>query len=191
MSKALRDYKRQILNEKRSLKRSDQLYMKLPYAFASNPILNWKYFPSVIFKYLMRGLISNLPPCKLQVWMLRMMGVQVGNNVGISFGFKIDPWFPDLIEIEDEVIIGENVTLLTHDITWSRIKLGKIVIRAKAMVGANSLIGAGVEIARDSKIALGSVITTSTSPGYLYRDYHAVDNNKETYDPSRKDSRIK
>jgi len=105
MSSAFFAYKRQILKEKKKLKFSDRLYMKLPYSFDSNPILNWKYFPSVVFKYFMRGFISNLPPCKLQIWLLKSLGVKVGNNVGISFGFKIDPWFPDLIEIEDEVII--------------------------------------------------------------------------------------
>ena len=103
--------------------------------------------------------------------LLKLLGVKIGKNVGISVGFKVDPWFPDLIEIEDNVIIGENVIFLTHDITKSRTKLGKIIVKKNALISAHSIIGAGVVIAQNTKIALGSIITENTLGGTLYRGY--------------------
>jgi len=165
-------FKKEILNKKKELKKSDKLSVKIPIPFKKNPLKLWWGFPSLIIKSIIGNLISILPPCFLQTLLLKILRVKIGKNVGIAIGFRIDDWFPDLIEIEDNVIIGKNVSAYTHDITKSRVKLGKVIIKKDSMVGAHSIIGAGVTIGKNSKVAIGSVITTDTDTDKMYTGYH-------------------
>jgi acetyltransferase-like isoleucine patch superfamily enzyme len=165
-------YKSIVKKNKKELKKSDNTFVKIPYPFKINPVYLWWGLPKVLFKYFIGNIIKLLPPSFLQIWLLRMLGIKIGKNVGISLGFQIDIWYPDLIKIEDNVIIGTDVKIYTHDISKSRIKLGKVIIRKNALIGANSIIGAGVIIGENSKIGLGSVVTKDTKKDKLYRGYH-------------------
>ena len=84
--------------------------------------------------------------------------VVIGNRVTIKSGVQI--W--DHIEIEDDVFIGPNVTF-TND-RYPRSKhyenLGeRTTVKAGASIGANSTILPGVVIGENSMIGAGSVVT--------------------------------
>lgn len=84
--------------------------------------------------------------------------VIVGNNVTIKSGVQL--W--DGILIEDDVFIGPNVTF-TNDLVPRSKKypdvFAKTIIKKGASIGANSTIIAGTLIGKYSFIGAGSVVT--------------------------------
>ena len=87
--------------------------------------------------------------------------ISIGRNVFINHGCS----FLDLggIIIEDEVLIGPNVQLITenHPIKPSERKalvLDKITIQKNAWIGAGAIILPGVTVGQNSVVAAGAVV---------------------------------
>lgn len=93
------------------------------------------------------------------------MGMKVGSNTHIQPGLVVDSSHCWLIEIGNNVGIAPEVYLLAHDVNtmsvMGYVKIGKIVIRDNAHIGARSLIMPGVTIGENSIIGAGSVVTKS------------------------------
>ena len=88
--------------------------------------------------------------------------ITIGKNVFINHGCS----FLDLggITIEDDVLIGPNVQLITenHPIDPSERKnldLKPILIQKNAWVGAGAIVLPGVTVGQNSVVAAGSVVT--------------------------------
>lgn len=93
--------------------------------------------------------------------------VVIGNNVTIKSGVYL--W--DGSKIEDDVFIGPNVTF-TND-KYPRSKkypdsFQKIIIKKGASIGANSTILGGVTIGENSLIGAGSIVTKSIPDNELW-----------------------
>ncbi len=90
--------------------------------------------------------------------------VIIGNNVTVKCGVYL--W--DGIEIEDDVFIGPNATFANDSQPRSkkmRKHLGKTIIRKGASVGANASIMPGITIGKYAMIGMGAVITKNV-PDY-------------------------
>ncbi|MDR2709314.1 MAG: N-acetyltransferase [Elusimicrobiota bacterium] len=84
--------------------------------------------------------------------------VIIGDNVTIKCGVQI--W--DGITIEDNVFIGPNVTFSNDRYPKSRnknFKLEKTLIKSGASIGANATILPGITIFENALIGAGSVVT--------------------------------
>lgn len=93
--------------------------------------------------------------------------VIIGDNVTVKPGVQI--W--DGLRIKDDVFIGPNVTF-TNDL-YPRSKqppeeFAKTVIQKGASVGANATIVAGITIGEYSMIGAGSVVTKNVPPFTLW-----------------------
>lgn len=89
------------------------------------------------------------------------------------------------IDIEDYVQIGNNVVIVDHNHDYIRgngYKTGKIIIRKKTWIGANSVILPNVEIGEGAVIAAGSVVTKNVpaytvvagNPAKVVKEYNNV-----------------
>lgn len=88
--------------------------------------------------------------------------VIVGDNVTIKCGVQI--W--DGITIEDDVFIGPNVTFCNDRYPKSKNtdwKQEKILVKKGASIGANATILPGVVIGEGAMIGAGSVVTKDVS----------------------------
>ncbi len=88
--------------------------------------------------------------------------ITIGKNVFINHGCS----FLDLggITIEDDVLIGPNVQLITesHPLKPTERKslvLASVLIKKNAWIGAGSIILPGVTVGRNAVVAAGSVVT--------------------------------
>lgn len=76
-----------------------------------------------------------------------------------------------MLEIKDDVVISTDVMFVLHDFSASRVvkgtsnMFGKIVIGNNSFIGARSIIMYGVELADNSIVAAGSVVTKSFLEG--------------------------
>ena len=111
------------------------------------------------------GLILKLPFNSPKIWLLRRQGAQVGNNVHIEVDVWIDPLFPELLTIEDDVLIGVGSKIAMHEFNVDQFRAGRVVIRKAAVVGGFSLIGPGVEIGERATVAGGAVVGRDVPAG--------------------------
>jgi len=109
-------------------------------------------------------LVLALPFNRPKLWLLRKRGARIGNRVYVSAKVWIDPMFPALLTIEDDVFIGVGVRIATHEFRIDEFRAGKVVIRKKAMIGGFSIIGCGVEIGEGATVAAGAVVGRDVPP---------------------------
>lgn len=111
--------------------------------------------------------ILSLPFNSLSVWVLRRMGATIGSNVYVSAGVWIDPMFPQLLTIEDDVLIGSGAKIGFHEFRASEFFAGRVHIGRGVIIGGFSLIGPGVHIGEGTTIAGGAVIGRDIPAGSI------------------------
>lgn len=92
--------------------------------------------------------------------------VVIGNEVTIKSGVYV--W--DGLRIEDSVFIGPNVTFTNDNFPRSKIyqnSYPKTVIKEGASIGANSVLIAGVVVGRYAMVGAGSVVTKDVNDFWL------------------------
>ena len=113
-----------------------------------------------------------LPWKKLRVFLHRLKGIKIGNNVEIGYMVFMDNRRPSLITIEDNATITSMCNILTHDLSMRYINgteiIGEVRICKGAFIGVNSTIMPGVTIGKKCIIGCGSVVTKDTEPNYIY-----------------------
>lgn len=122
----------------------------------------WFYFRAWMLLTVLK-LPWNGPKLKL----LRWCGAWVGHHVFISTDVWIDPTFPRLLTIEDDVMVGVGVKIALHEFRPNQFCAGRVVIRKGAVIGGFALIGHGVEIGEGAVVAGGAVVGRDVPPGKL------------------------
>ena len=111
------------------------------------------------------GLILKLPFNAPKTSLLRRLGAKIGRNVYVSAGVWIDPLFPELLTIEDDVLVGIDVRLVFHEFRQDEFRAGRIVIRRGAVIGGFAIIGPGVEVGERAVVAGAAVVGHDVPPG--------------------------
>jgi acetyltransferase-like isoleucine patch superfamily enzyme len=119
----------------------------------------------IVVNYLVIYLGMHLPSLSLKRRIFRCLGMRLGRDVTIASGVVLDYFFPELIEIGDNTIIGMDAMLLTHEFLHDRLRYGRVRIGANCLVGARSTVLAGVTIADGSIIAAMSLLHKGTPAG--------------------------
>jgi acetyltransferase-like isoleucine patch superfamily enzyme len=135
-------------------------YKESRYYGSSNPAFEYytiKKRSSLFFNTVICH-ICKILPLKMKNSLYRLIGVKIGDNVVIAPYVQIDPFFPDMITIEDNVIIGWGASIFTHEFTQDRIRKGKVHIKKRALIGGFSIIRSGVNVGEGSVIAVGSFV---------------------------------
>ena len=115
---------------------------------------------------------------------LRKKGVIIGDDCSIYAPNKtlIDVQYPWMIKIGSHVRITEGVKILTHDYSWSVLKMidasnlrgailgasGKIEIGDNVFIGMNSIITRNVKIGDNVIIGVGSIVTKDCESDSVY-----------------------
>lgn len=110
--------------------------------------------------YLLMRLARGAPSLRVKNWLYRRMGLKVGSHVSVGLEATMDIFFPELITIEDEVIIGYGATILAHEYLEREYRTGPVVIGRGAVVGARSLILPGVTVAPGTVVSAMSLVNS-------------------------------
>ncbi len=100
---------------------------------------------------------------------LRKMGVRIGERSRVyTLKFSSEPW---LVRIGDDVVISNDVTLVTHSANStlqhkheSLTGFGKIDIRDNCYIGINATILPNVTIGPNSVVGAGSLVNRDVPP---------------------------
>ncbi|MFQ5815008.1 MAG: acyltransferase [Candidatus Hydrothermarchaeaceae archaeon] len=108
-----------------------------------------------------------IPSLNLKNFLYRLIGMKVGKDVSIGLMAMFDIFFPELIEIGDNTIIGYDATILAHEYLVEEWRKGRVMIGRNVMIGANATILAGVEIGDDATVSACSLVNRDVKQGSL------------------------
>ncbi len=140
---------------------SRKMHTELENKTGKNPALNWKTLRNpfrVAINAAVIYLSMFIPSPGIKRSLYRALGAKIGDDVVISPEVFIDPFFPELVEIGDNSIIGWGTKILTHEYTEKNTRIGRVVIGKNVMVGAFSVVRCGVSIGDDAVVAMMSLV---------------------------------
>ena len=98
-------------------------------------------------------------------------GMKVGKNFGRQSGTRLDPSNCWLIEIGDDVGMGNKSQILAHDFSMTRYtgyaRFGRVTIGDRVNIGANVTILLNVHIGNDVIIGAGSLVASDIPDGVV------------------------
>ena len=97
---------------------------------------------------------------EVKAYHLKTMGAKLGSKVFLSSSNVIDPYFPELIDIDKNVIMGMGASIFCHEFIDGKLYVGEVKI------GKNSLIGFGSIVLPGTQMGDNSILT----PGFLTSD---------------------
>ena len=107
------------------------------------------------------SLSKKIIKMKLKRWIKE--GLVIGDNFQIERGVTIDPSFPWLVTIGDNVTLAPESMLLCHDGSTKKLvgysKIGRITIGNNVFIGAKAIVLPNVTIGNNVVIGAGSVVT--------------------------------
>lgn len=106
-----------------------------------------------------------LPSMRAKNWLFRRLGMRVGPGVAWGFESTPDLLWPDRITVEAGTIVGYDVTILCHEFLRDGYRLGDVVIREGAMIGAGAIVLPGVEVGAEAQVAANSLVVEDVPPG--------------------------
>jgi acetyltransferase-like isoleucine patch superfamily enzyme len=127
-----------------------------------NSLWQWTRFKNpitVAFNFMIIQLCKYMPSLRVKNALLSFLGVKLGEHVAFGLAVQLDIFFPELIEIRDNTIIGYNATLLAHEFMNRELRTGRIIIGKNVVIGANSTVLAGVEIGDGAVVGAMSLVT--------------------------------
>lgn len=133
-----------------------------------NSLWQWpdaKHPLRVAFNYAFIVLARHAPSLRLKNWLYRRLGMSVAD--GVSWGLESTPdvFWPELVTVEADAVIGYDSTLLCHEFLQDEYRTGEIRIGERAMIGAGTIVLPGVEIGADAQIAANSLVDRDVPPG--------------------------
>jgi len=133
-----------------------------------NSIFHWtsaRHPLRVMLNYVVILVCRVCPSMRLKNWLLRRIGVTVGDGVAWGLESTPDVFWPDLITVEDHAIIGYDATVLCHEFLQEEYRTGEVVIGERAMIGAGAIVLPGVEIGAGAQVAANSLVADDVPQG--------------------------
>jgi len=89
--------------------------------------------------------------------LLKLTGINLGEDVTIAPRVQFDYFYPELISIGDNTLIGDGARLWTHEYGIDYFGIGEIKIGKNVYIGSEAIIGPS-EIGDGSKIKARSLV---------------------------------
>ncbi len=120
---------------------------------------------AVARNYLLVWLVRLSPSLRLKNWVLRRIGVDVGD--GASWGLEATPdvFWPERITVGADAIVGYDAVLLCHEFLQDEYRVGDVVVGDRAMLGAKVTVLPGVHIGEDAQVAANSLVADDVPAG--------------------------
>lgn len=143
---------------------------ELPVHGPLNSLQYWPKFVSplrVVWNFVCIYLAKYSPSLQLKCFLYRLTGARIGKNVSIGLAVVFDIFYPHLITIEENAVVGYSSVILCHEFLVRGARTGPVVIGRDVMIGANSTILAGVTIGAGAEVSAMSLVNRHLPPGVL------------------------
>lgn len=119
----------------------------------------------VIRNFVLIFLCRYLPSLRLKNVLYRWAGMKVGKRVSAGLMSMIDIFFPELITIGENTILGYNSVILAHEFLIKEWRTGPVVIGRDVVIGANVTILPGVIIGDGAIVSAMSLVNKDVPAG--------------------------
>ena len=119
----------------------------------------------IVINFIVVQLIKYSPILRVKTWLLRRLGADVGSHVSLALSATPDVFWPELITIEDNAIVGYDATILCHEFLDDEYRTGEVVIGESAMIGAGAIILPGVHVGENARVAANSLVAEDVPAG--------------------------
>ncbi|MEM3399258.1 MAG: acyltransferase [Candidatus Micrarchaeia archaeon] len=114
--------------------------------------------------FIILEICKYIPSLAVKNALYTLLGVKVGKNVAIGLCAQLDVFFPELIEIGDNTIIGYDALILTHEFLPNEWRAGRVKIGKNVLIGARSIVLPGITIGDNAIISAGSLVNRNVEP---------------------------
>lgn len=125
-------------------------------------------FWKTVRNYVLMTLARASPSLRLKSWLYRRMGATVGRHVSVGLDVTLDIFFPELITLEDDIIVGYDTVILCHEFTHDDYRTGPVRIARGATVGARCTILPGVTIGEGATVSAMSLVNRDVPAGEFW-----------------------
>jgi len=119
----------------------------------------------ILLNYFLAGCVKRAPSLEMKAWFARRMGVKVGKGASFGQGAQMDFFFPELVEIGENAIIGYGATLLAHEFLQKEWRKGPVKVGKNALIGAKCILLPGVSVGEGAVVGAGAVVTHDVPAG--------------------------
>ncbi|MHB8870264.1 MAG: acyltransferase [Thermoleophilia bacterium] len=105
-----------------------------------------------------------LPFLTWKLTLYRLIGVRIGAFAAPGLGATFDIFFPELISVGANTIVGYNTVILAHEFLRDELRTGPVVIGKDVVIGANCTILAGVVIGDGAVVSAHSLVNSDVAP---------------------------
>jgi acetyltransferase-like isoleucine patch superfamily enzyme len=95
----------------------------------------------------------------------RRLGAHIGRRAAFGLSATIDVFFPELVSVGDNSIIGYNTIILCHEYLRHELRTGRVVIGRDVVVGASCTILPGVVIGDGAVVSALSLVNKDVPAG--------------------------
>jgi len=121
----------------------------------------------VVRNFVLIYLARFLPWLGLKRWCYRRCGMKVGHHAAAGLMAMFDVFFPELVTLGENCLIGYNCTILAHEFLREEYRTGPTVIGRDVVIGANTTVLAGVTIGDGAVVSACSLVNRDIPPGCL------------------------
>jgi len=142
--------------------------LQVHHTTGANSLVGWNHTASpmrVVVNYVMMYMARVSPSLRFKNFLYRRMGAKIGRNVSFGLETTVDIFFPELIEVGDNTLIGYNTTLLAHEYLLDCYKTGPVRIGKDVVIGANCTVLAGVTIGDGAVVSAMSLVNKDVPAG--------------------------
>ncbi|WP_188976626.1 acyltransferase [Halocalculus aciditolerans] len=119
----------------------------------------------VAYNYALIVLARHCPSLTVKNWLYRRLGMTVEAGATVGLEATPDVFWPDLVTVRADAIVGYDATLLCHEFLQDEYRTGEVEIGERAMVGAGAIVLPGVTVGADAQVAANSLVTEDVPEG--------------------------
>lgn len=119
-------------------------------------------------RFLVIALARITPSFRLKNWMYRRLGAKVHKHAAVGLEVTLDIFFPHLITIGEDAVVGFRTTILCHEYMADKYRIGPVVIERRATIGANCTLLPGVVVGEGATVSAMSLVNRDVPPGELW-----------------------
>jgi len=122
----------------------------------------------VALNFLLIEICKYLPSLRLKNFLYRLIGIKIGKNAAIGLAVQFDIFYPELIYISENALIGYNTTILAHEFLQNELRTGKVAIGKNVLIGACTVVLPGVEIGDGAVVSALSLVNNDIPKNSFY-----------------------
>jgi acetyltransferase-like isoleucine patch superfamily enzyme len=127
-----------------------------------------KSFLRLLYNKFILTIQKKMVPMHLKNFILRTTGMNVGKDVCVPHDIYFDPYFPELIYLDNGCLIGGESKVYTHEIKEDKLILGKAILKERTLIGGMSVLKPGSVVNKNSMLMFFSDLDGEVPEGELY-----------------------